>query len=103
MTRISDDFLISSIIKLYNDAGKPIWFNKLEKLLEGRMSRATISRNIDKLFDYGIINGTWEKNSDGSWIRAFTIAGEATLLVDKICKEKAVEDDSFRKISAHIE
>lgn len=70
--------------------------------MEGRMSRAAISRNIDKLFDYGIINGTWEKNSDGSWIRSFTIAGEAALLVEKIRREKAVEDDSFRETSARI-
>lgn len=102
MPRISDNFLISSIIKIYNDAGKPIWSGKLEKLLEGRMSGDTISYNIDKLSDYGIIDGTWEKNSDGSWIRSFTIADEATLLVEKICREKAAEDDSFREISARI-
>lgn len=53
---------------------KPIYFSKLVGQLEGKISRSTVSKIIDKLFDLGMINAQWE-NQDG-WIRSLYISGE---------------------------
>ena len=84
---MSLDFLIACVIRESEKRNEPIWFNKLEKVLEGTASRSTISRNIDKLFDYGIINGEWCRNSEGNWARVFHISGEASTLVAKITEQ----------------
>jgi len=103
MEHISDDFLVASIIKKYNDSGEYIWFNKLEDLLKNRMARGTVSKNIDKLFDFCLISGEWKKNEEGSWVRVFKVAGEAEKLIDKIIGERAVKDECFRDISSRLE
>ena len=86
------DFLIACVIMESENQKKPIWFKKLEKILDGRASRATISKNVDKLFDYGIINGEWILH-EGKWIRTFHISGEASSLVGKIYKEHSSTED----------
>lgn len=74
---LSYDLKICSVIYEYeHEKHEKVWFSKLVDVLEGEMSRATVSKTIDKLFDLGIIDGTWEK-VDGKWTRVFKIAGEA--------------------------
>ena len=84
---MSLDFLIACVIRESESRDEPIWFNRLEKVLEGIASRATISKNVDKLFDYGIIGGEWCRNSEGNWARVFRISGEASTLVAKIAEQ----------------
>lgn len=86
-TRMALDYLIAYVIWESNRLGQPIWFNKLEKLMGCKASRSTISKNIDKLFDYGIISGEWGKNSKGNWVRTFHISDEASALMEKIATE----------------
>ena len=95
MTEMSLDFLIACVIRESDRNGQQIWFNRLEKLLEGAASRSTISKTVDKLFDYGIISGEWDKNGDGNWARMFHVSGEASTLVDKI-SEKYRDDPDLR-------
>ncbi len=47
------------------------------------MSKATVSKTIDRLFDLGIIDGKWER-VDSKWTRIFKVAGEAEDLVKKV-------------------
>ncbi len=56
--------------------GDKTWLSKLVRELEGEMSRMTISKTLDKLFDLGIIDGHWER-TEGKWTRVFQIAGES--------------------------
>lgn len=99
--QMSLDFLIACVIRESEIRGEPIWFNKLEKILEGKASRSTISKNIDKLFDYGIISGEWDKNSEGNWIRNFHISGEASALVTKISDEYR-DDSDLKEVLARM-
>ena len=62
-----------------------IWFSKLVDILKGEISRSTISKNLDKLFDLGIIDGKWEK-VDNKWTRTFKISGEAKNFINHIYK-----------------
>ena len=87
------DFLIACIIRESEKKDNPIWFNKLENVLKGRASRATISKNLDKLFDYGIVNGAWDTNNNGDWVRTLHISGEATELMNKISEEHKNDED----------
>ena len=87
------DFLIACVIRESNNMNDPIWFNRLENILKGRASRATISKNLDKLFDYGIVNGNWATNKNGDWVRTLYISGEATELMNKISEEHKNDKD----------
>ena len=73
----------SKIYKVTKEEKEEIWFNKLVDVLEGRPSRNTISRCLDRLFDLGIIDGEWKKVNN-RWTRTFSIAGEATAFIRNI-------------------
>lgn len=82
---ISNDFLIACVIRLFNRHENMIWFNRLCDILESTISsRNTLSRNLDKLSDLGIITGDWTKSDSGNWIRSFKISDEAERLIDRI-------------------
>lgn len=101
-TGMALDYLIACAIWESNKLGQPIWFNKLEKLIGCKASRSTISKNIDKLFDYGIISGEWSKNSEGNWVRTFHISGEASSLIAKIATEHG-DDPDFVDVRSRME
>lgn len=77
---LSSELKMCVIIYEHNLRGEKIWFSKLVEVLAGDVSRSTISKNIDRLFDLGMIDGKWEK-VDGRWTRTFSVAGEAEELV----------------------
>jgi DNA-binding PadR family transcriptional regulator len=85
---LSNDLKICYLIYKYTEKeGKDIWFSKLVNDLQNDVSRTTISKILDKLFDLGIIDGEWKKTEDGKWTRVFKIAGEAKDFI-KIVYEK---------------
>lgn len=69
-----EEKIVLEIYKYNYIEKKPIYFSKLTELLEGKISRSTISKIIDKLFDLGMISAQWE-NQNG-WIRSLYISGE---------------------------
>jgi len=81
---LSKDLIVAMEIYKYSDnktgREEPIFFSKLVVNLEGKVSRSTISKSIDRLFDLGIIDGSWEK-VDSRWTRVFKISGEASSLI----------------------
>ncbi len=74
---LSKDLEVALEVYIYDKIKEePIYLNKLVESLKGRMSRGTISKALDRLFDLGILNAKWEK-VDNKWVRGFYIAGEA--------------------------
>ncbi|MFH1774837.1 MAG: hypothetical protein ABH874_07770 [Methanobacteriota archaeon] len=74
---LSNDLEVALEIYRYDKIkGERIYLNKLVELLKDRISRGTISKALDRLFDLGILNAKWEK-SNNKWVRVFYIAGEA--------------------------
>lgn len=58
----------------YNyDIKESIYFSKLTEIFDGRISRATISKIIDKLFDLCMIYAEWEE-VDSKWVRSLHIS-----------------------------
>jgi len=74
---LSNDFLVCVKIYEYNEERKErIWFSKLVDVMKGELSQSTISKCLDRLFDLGMIDGTWE-SIDGRWTRTLKITGES--------------------------
>lgn len=74
---LSPDLKVSCKIYEYSNVKEgEIWFSKLVKVLDGDVSKVTISKSLDRLYDLGIIDGEWKK-VEKRWIRTFKIAGEA--------------------------
>ncbi len=80
---LSNDLKICYVIREYREKKEGIYFTKLVEELKDYMSRSTVSKTLNKLFDLGIIDGNWEKVND-KWTRTFKIAGEAEYIIDKI-------------------
>ena len=80
---LSNDLKICHVVYEYNQRTEKIWFSKLVEELEGVVSKVTISKSIDRLFDLGVINGSWEK-VEGKWTRVISIAGEAESFVKNV-------------------
>ena len=82
---LSADLKVCYFIYGAEQKNEKIWFSKLVKLLDKDVSRGTISKSIDKLFDLGMIDGQWEK-VDGKWTRTFTVTGETKSFIRNIFK-----------------
>jgi DNA-binding transcriptional ArsR family regulator len=67
--------------KTNDNAG--LGFNELVLKLKGKVSRATISKGLDSLFDMGMLDSTWKKN-DSKWQKMITVANETRALVDEM-------------------
>ncbi|MCJ7572583.1 MAG: hypothetical protein MUO82_12050 [Candidatus Thermoplasmatota archaeon] len=81
---LSPELKVCSVIYEFTKIKKEkIWFSKIVKILDKDVSRSTISKGLDKLFDLGIIDGNWEK-AERKWTRVFNIAGEANDFVKSI-------------------
>ena len=80
---LSPDLKVACKIYECETKKEEIWFSKLVDALEGDVSRTTISKSIDKLFDLGIIDGEWKKVKT-RWYRVFKIAGEASVFIKNI-------------------
>ena len=72
---LSKEEIVALKICNYNKNGAKIYFSKLAHILEDEISRGTISKIIDKLFDLGMITAKWE-NENGKWMRSLYVAGE---------------------------
>ncbi|MBA3046702.1 MAG: hypothetical protein FP824_10905 [Euryarchaeota archaeon] len=63
--------------------GSGAGFNELVERLDGQVSRATVSKALDSLFDMGILDSDWVLES-GKWRKKISIANEAKPMVDKM-------------------
>ncbi|UCE36187.1 MAG: hypothetical protein JSW00_11640 [Thermoplasmata archaeon] len=66
--------------------GKGVGFNQLVEKLKGKVSRATISKALDSLFDMGILDSEW-KLDNSKWKKEITVANEAQDMVDEMIKD----------------
>ena len=58
-SKLADDMKMCVTIYKEIEAGRPIWFTRLAKLLEDDMSRIKVSYLEDKLMDLGILDKQW--------------------------------------------
>jgi predicted transcriptional regulator len=83
---LSTEFMVACEIIKLRESGQKAWFSKLvetmdKKPAEKRLSKATISRAINSLFDWGIVKGEYGETSPGRGGRLLLISNEAEKLV----------------------
>lgn len=79
------------IFRANEERKEPIYFTSLtERMKENVMSRSTVSKSIDILFDLGMLRADWEM-VEGTWARTLKIANEAKSFFKKLSDE--VEKD----------
>lgn len=100
LKEVDPDLLVCLMIYRGAPGGKPYSYNRLVRDLEGVVDRKGISAAIDHNFDYGIIDGYWER-VDGLWMRCFRISEDAEWFVESVYRwsslsnpELAIGDDS---------
>ena len=81
--KIPLDFLIACVVLESERMGNPVWFNRLCDVLSWRASRESVSGNLDMLFDYCIVKGSWEVNGNGDWVRILRVSEGAKDLVGR--------------------
>lgn len=71
------------IYDIAKNKGEEIYFSKLVKILDGRISRNRISQALDRLFDNGILTAEFKKINK-KWARVYYVSGEAEALLEDI-------------------
>lgn len=73
---------------------KPIYFSKLVLINKGKISRNTINKALDKLFDLCMIYAEWEE-VENKWVRSLYISkGEYKEYFEMLYNN--VKDDFFK-------
>ena len=73
-TRLSKDLVVACEIYKAEIQEEPIWFSRLVERLSGIMSKKDVSDALDKLFDWGFIQGEYGATENGKAGRIFKIA-----------------------------
>ncbi len=75
-------------LQIYDSSkkGEEIYFSKLVKILDGRISRNRISQALDRLFDDGILTADFKKINT-KWARVYYVSGEAEGLLEDIYRQ----------------
>lgn len=96
---LSSDLIVACEIYHINMKGEKAWFNKLVDLLQGNVSRATISKAIEALNDWGIIFCEYGETTPGRAAKIFTIDksmySTIVRLYDQFWKETALKIDEM--------
>ncbi len=78
------------IFRANEERKEAIYFTSLTERMKDVMSRSTVSKSIDILFDLGMLRADWEM-VEGTWARTLKIANEAKSFFKKLSDE--VEKD----------
>ena len=76
-------------LQIYDTSNKnkePVYFSKLVRILDGRISRNRISQALDRLFDDGILTAEFKKVNK-KWARVYNVSGEAEGFIESIYKQ----------------
>jgi hypothetical protein len=75
----------------HNILNEPIYFSKLVNIFEGEISRNTINKVLDKLFDLCMVDADWEE-VDNKWIRSLHISGGEYMSYFKMLHDNVYDD-----------
>jgi len=86
---LSTDMKVAAEIYKFNEMPKQrIWFTKLVKSLEPKkISKTTIARSLDKLFDWGIVKAEYGETETGRAGRLLYITNETKDTIKAVYEE----------------
>ena len=102
---MSPDYELASVIYLFNNANKPVWFTRLCEVMDGRRTRNQISHLLDVLDAYCITDEKYAKTDDGRgvWVLAYNIDQDAQGLIKEACDKYSDEGSFLFDVNRRIE
>jgi len=70
---LSNELKVACEIYAHNERNETIWFAKLVKTLQHKLTKIEVERCINTLFDWGIIRGEYGETIDGKAGRTYHI------------------------------
>ena len=84
---LSNEFKVAAEIYAFGESGELIWYTKLVKSLSGKLSKNTIAKALDTLFDWGIVKAEYGETETGRAGRLLMISNEAKSIVKDLYLE----------------
>lgn len=81
---LSNEFKVATEIYRCEINGELIWYNKLVKDLEAEMSKNTVSKALDTLFDWGIIESEYGETQRGKPGKLLRVSDESKPVVAEL-------------------
>lgn len=81
---LSNEFKVAAEIYRCREEGEVVWYNKLVSLLEKEMSKNTISKALNTLFDWGIVKAEYGESETGRAAKLLKISNEAEPIVKEL-------------------
>jgi hypothetical protein len=81
---LSTDLKVACEICHFNIIGEDIWYSKLVDMLRGELSKATISKALDMLFDWGIIRVEYSDTPDGKGRKLLAVSNSSKPIVHSL-------------------
>ena len=84
---LSKEFIVASEIRHANRNNEKIWFSKLVDILKPIMSKVTVAKSIDTLFDWNIVKGEYGETTSGHAGRLLKITNESKDKMNAVYEE----------------
>lgn len=81
---LSNEFKVAAEIFRCKEEGEVVWYNKLVTLLKNEMSKNTISKALNTLFDWGIVKAEYGETETGRAGKLLKVSNEAEPIVKKL-------------------
>lgn len=81
---LSKEFKVAAEIYACNENGELVWYTKLVQRLSGKLSKNTIARALDTLFDWGIVKAEYGETETGRAGKLLMISNEAKPIVQEL-------------------
>ena len=81
---LSNEFKVAAEIYACNENGELVWYTKLVQRLSGKLSKNTIARALDTLFDWGIVKAEYGETETVRAGKLLMISNEAELIVREL-------------------
>lgn len=78
---LSNDFKVAAEIYHCQINGQLVWYTKLVSLLEGEISKNTVSKSLDTLFDWGIVKSEYGETENGRAGKLLMITNESEPII----------------------
>lgn len=81
---LSNEFKVAAEIYACNENGELVWYTKLVQRLSGKLSKNTITRALDTLFDWGIVKAEYGETETGRAGKLLMVSNEAKPIVQEL-------------------
>lgn len=81
---LSNEFKVAAEIYHCKVQGEVVWYNKLVSSLKGELSKNTISKSLNTLFDWGIVKAEYGETEKGRAGKLLKVSNEAEPIIKEL-------------------